>query len=236
MNEILQFNDIEVLLTFKPIENIHLSVHPPMGKVTLSAPTGTDLEQLRVFVSTKLAWIRKEQKKIRSQIHEPEYLYITNESHYFFGQRYLLVVTESNKKQQVLLHHHKIELIVPIGSLREYKQEKLYQWYRKELRKVLAEMIEKYVKSMNVSLNHWGIRKVRTKWGSCNDRAKSVWFNIELAKKPKECIEYIVVHELAHLHERHHNDRFIALLNRHLPNWETRKKQLNELPTLNAIV
>jgi len=200
--------------------------------MTISAPEGTDLEKLRVYISTKLGWIRKEQKKIRSQKHEPEYLYITNESHYFFGRRYLLKVTESNKKPQVILHHSKIELIVPIGSSKKYKQEKLYQWYRKELQIVLHEMIERYINSMNVSLCHWGIRKVKTKWGSCNDNSKSIWFNIELAKKPKECIEYIVVHELVHLQERHHNSEFLILMNRYMPNWELRKKLLNELPVL----
>lgn len=232
MSEILRFNDIEILLTFKPIKNIHLSVHPPIGNVTLSAPEEMDKEKLRVYIASKLGWIRKEQKKIRSQQHEPEYLFITNESHWFFGKRYLLKITESNKRPQVVLHHHKIELIVPEGSSREYKKEKLYQWYRKELRIVLNEMIKKYIKTMNVSLNHWGIHKVRTKWGSCNDKAKSIWFNIELVKKPKECIEYVVVHELAHLKERHHNDNFLMLMNRHLPNWDLRRKQLNELPVL----
>ena len=232
MNKILFFNDIEVLLTFKPIKNIHLSVHPPMGNVTLSAPEGMDVEKLRVYISSKLGWIRREQRKIRSQKHEPEYLYITNESHYFFGKRYLLKITESNRRPQIVLHHSKIELIVPVGSTKEYREEKLYQWYRKELRSVLDQMVESHCKNVNVSLNNWGIRKVKTKWGSCNDRIKSIWFNIELAKKPVECIEYIVVHELIHLKERHHNNEFVMLMNRHLPNWESRKKLLNELPVL----
>ena len=232
MNKVLFFNDIEVLLTFKPIKNIHLSVHPPMGNVTLSVPEGMDVEKLRVYIASKLGWIRREQRKIRSQKHEPEYLYITNESHYYFGKRYLLKITESGKRPQVVLHHSKIELIVPKGSTTEYREEKLYQWYRKELRSILSQMLENHCKNINVALNNWGIRKVKTKWGSCNNKTKSIWFNIELAKKPVECMEYIVVHELIHLKERHHNNEFLMLLNRYLPNWELRKKLLNELPVL----
>lgn len=230
MKEILYFNDIEVELTFKPIKNIHLSVHPPLGRVTLSAPEDIEKEQLRVYVATKLGWIRIEQNKIASQKREPEYLYITNESHYLFGKRYLLKITESAGTLKIIKHHSKIEMIVPEGSTLNYKRDKLYQWYRKELRVVIQQMIDKHGEIMNVSPEKFGIRKVRTKWGSCNNSAKSLWFNIELAKKPKECIEYIVIHELVHLLERHHNKNFIMLMNKYLPNWQLRKRQLNELP------
>lgn len=226
----LVFNDIEIELTFKPIKNIHLSVHPPFGRVTLAAPTDIDREQLRVYLTTKLGWIRKEQKKIRSQEREPQYLFISGESHYLFGKRYLLRITESTSRAKVILHHSKIELIVPHNSTSTYKEEKLYQWYRKQLRKVLQDIIDKQKVIMNVNPKNFGIRKVKTKWGSCNDSTQSLWFNIELAKKPIECIEYIVIHELVHLIERHHNKSFITLMNKYLPNWQLRKKQLNELP------
>lgn len=226
----LKFNDIEVELSFKDIKNIHLRVHPPFGRVTLSAPKNMDIEHLRVFVSTKLGWIRREKKKITSQKREPEYLYITNESHYFFGQRFLLKVTQSDKKSKVILHHNKIEIIVQDANDKELVKKKLYQWYRKQLRVFLLEKIEYYKVKMNVSPENFGIRKVKTKWGSCNDTSKTLWFNIELAKKPKECIEYIVVHELVHLKERSHNKNFILLMNKYYPNWQLRKKQLNELP------
>lgn len=230
MSEVFKFNDIEVELSFKDIKNVHLRVHPPFGKVTLSAPENMDKEHLRVYISTKLGWIRREKKKITSQKREPEYLYITNESHYFFGKRYLLKITESNKQSKILLHHSKIEMIVPDGSDKEYIKRKLYQWYRKQLRQFLFEKIEFYKDKMNVSPENFGIRKVKTKWGSCNDLAKTLWFNIELAKKPKDCIEYIVVHELVHLKERRHNKDFILLMNKYYPNWQLRKKELNELP------
>ncbi|GJN61386.1 metal-dependent hydrolase [Elizabethkingia anophelis] len=230
MSEVFKFNDIEVELSFKDIKNVHLRVHPPLGRVTLSAPENMDKEHLRVYVSTKLGWIRREKKKITSQKREPEYLYITNESHYFFGKRYLLKITESDKQSKVVLHHSKIEMIVPDGIDKDYIKNKLYQWYRKQLRQFLFEKIEFYKDKMNVSPESFGIRKVKTKWGSCNDSAKTLWFNIELAKKPKDCIEYIVVHELVHLKERRHNKNFILLMNKYYPNWQLRKKELNELP------
>lgn len=230
MSEILKFNDIEVELSQKEIKNVHLRVHPPLGRVTLSAPESMNKEHLRVYVSSKLGWIRRQKKKIIAQKREPEYLYIPNESHYLFGKRYLLKITESDKKPQIVLHHSKIELIVPFGSSTEYKKETLYKWYRKELRNYLSETIHKYKKIIDVSPKSFGIRKVKTKWGSCNDSTKSIWFNIELAKKPKECIDYIVVHELVHLKERRHNKNFIILMNKYLPNWQLRKKTLSELP------
>ncbi len=230
MSEVFKFNDIEVELTFKPIKNVHLRVHPPLGRVTLSAPQDMDKEHLRLYVSTKLGWIRRERKKIITQDREPEYLYITRESHYLFGKRYLLEITESNNKPQVVLHHSKIELFVPENSSVDFKKQKLYQWYRKQLHIMLKEMIEHHSKIIGVSPDNFGIRKVKTKWGSCNDIFQSIWFNIELAKKPKECIEYIVVHELIHLKERKHNKSFVMMMNKYLPNWQLRKKLLNKLP------
>lgn len=179
----LGFNDIEIELTFKSIKNIHLSVHPPFGRVRLSAPADIDREQLRVYLTTKLSWIRKEQKKIRSQEREPLHMFISGESHYLFGKRYLLKITESSSRPKVILHHSKIELIVPHNSTLKYKEEKLYQWYRKQLRKVLHDIIDKQKIIMNVYPQKFGIWKVKTKWGSCNDSTESLWFNIELAKK-----------------------------------------------------
>lgn len=230
MSELLKFNDLEVELSFKDIKNVHLRVHPPFGRVTLSAPKDMDIEHLRVFVSTKLGWIRKEKKKFLSQQREPEYLYITNESHYLFGKRYLLKITPTDKKSEVIQHHNKIEILISDTNNKDLIKKKMYQWYRQQLKKFLSERIEYFKDKMNVSPESFGIRKVKTKWGSCNDISKTIWFNIELVKKPKECIDYIVVHELVHLKERSHNKNFILLMNKYYPNWQLRKKQLNELP------
>lgn len=230
MSELLKFNDLEVELSFKDIKNVHLRVHPPFGRVTLSAPKDMNIEHLRVFVSTKLGWIRKEKKKFLSQQREPEYLYITNESHYFFGKRYLLKITPTDKKSEVILHHNKIEILISDINNKDLIKKKMYQWYRQQLKEFLSERIEYFKDKMNVSPESFGIRKVKTKWGSCNDVSKTIWFNIELVKKPKECIDYIVVHELVHLKERSHNKNFILLMNKYYPNWQLRKRQLNELP------
>ncbi|MFM9400948.1 M48 family metallopeptidase [Myroides odoratimimus] len=230
MSELLKFNDLEVELSFKDIKNVHLRVHPPFGRVTLSAPKDMDIEHLRVFVSTKLGWIRKEKKKFLSQQREPEYLYITNESHYFFGKRYLLKITPTDIKSEVILHHNKIEILISDINNKDLIKKKMYQWYRQQLKEFLSERIEFFKDKMNVSPESFGIRKVKTKWGSCNDVSKTIWFNIELVKKPKECIDYIVVHELVHLKERSHNKNFILLMNKYYPNWQLRKRQLNELP------
>src|SRR5690606_40718034 len=135
-------------------------------------------------------------KKFLSQQREPEYLYITNESHYFFGKRYLLKITPTDKKSEVILHHNKIEILISDINNKDLIKKKMYQWYRQQLKEFLSERIEYFKDKMNVSPESFGIRKVKTKWGSCNDVSKTIWFNIELVKKPKECIDYIVVHEL----------------------------------------
>jgi hypothetical protein len=227
--ELIRIGDIEVEVSFKEIKNLHLSVHPPMGKVTVSSPLHFDVEKIRLYVATKLLWIKKERKKIIDQERETDKDFITRESHYFLGKRYLLEISELEKRK-VVLHHSKIELFTPFPSSVESKKQVLYNWYRKELRKVVQELIEQYSKKMEISFPEFGIRHMRTKWGSCATNNRRLWFNIELAKKPFSCIEYIVVHELVHLSERRHNKNFILLMNRYLPNWQVQKKLLNELP------
>lgn len=220
---------IEVEVRFKPIKNLHLSVHPPDGRVTVSSPEFYDLEKVKIYLATKLAWIKREQKKILDQEREGEKLFITRESHQFLGKRYLLRVTEANRPK-VIRRHSELEICALPGASAGQKQKTLYNWYKKELEKVILKYISKYLKQMDVQLETFGIRKMKTKWGSCVTDNRKIWFNIELAKKPEACIEYIVVHELVHLIERHHNKNFIILMDRYLPNWRIQKKILNELP------
>lgn len=228
--ERITISNIDIDLTFKEIKNIHLSVHPPLGDVTVSAPLHVDKDIVKVFLIGKLGWIRKERTKFLNQPREAEKLFITRESHFFLGKRYLLNAVKNSLSTKVILKHNGIELVTPPNSSIEYKQKVLYNWYRRELRKVLGEMITNWEAKMNVKSESFGIRKMKTKWGSCNNTEGNIWFNIELAKKPKECIEYIVVHELVHLLERNHNKRFVLLMDQLLPDWRERKKQLNELP------
>ncbi len=230
--EYLKIGTLDVEVKFKPIKNLHLSVHPPYGKITVSSPEFFDLEKIKVYLTTKLGWIKREQKKIAEQEREGEKLMITRESHYFLGKRYLLKVTEGTRAI-VKIHHQVIELISPAHYSKEEKKKQLNNWYRKELNTVLSKLLMHHLTIMNLSIDNYSIRKMKTKWGSCNDKNNTLNFNIELIKKPIECIEYIVVHELVHLIERNHNKNFIILMDRYLPNWRTQKKILNELPLNN---
>lgn len=228
-NSILHIGSIEIEVTFKAIKNLHLSVHPPNGRVTIASPDFYDLEKVKIYAATKLGWIKKEQDKIRSQKREEPKLMITHESHQFLGKRYLLKVIESNRPK-LILKHNVIEIYsLPEASV-EKRQKTLYNWYKKELEGKIGNLISEYAKQMDISDIHYGIRKMKTKWGSCNIEKRILWFNIELAKKPIDCIEYIVVHEMVHLMERNHNKNFIILMDKFLPNWRVQKKILNDLP------
>lgn len=220
---------VVVEIQFKPIKNLHLSVHPPFGKVTVSSPEFYDLEKIKIYLATKLAWIKREQKKIASQDRESEKLYITKESHQYLGKRYLLEVIEA-EKPKVVLQHNKIILYSRKDATVAEKQKILYSWYRKELRIKIGELIVQHSTKMNVPCPTFKIQKMKTKWGSCAAESNRLLFNMELVKKPIECIEYIVIHELVHLLERKHNKNFILLMDRFMPNWRVQKKILNELP------
>lgn len=227
--EQFKIGDIEIEVTFKDIKNLHLSVHPPLGRVTISSPEFYDLDKVRIYAATKLAWIKKEQRKFLAQEREPKREFVNQESHYFLGTRYLLKIEEA-KRNSVILKGKKL-LIQSTNPMDKVHLEKLlYAFYRKELRKMLNQMLEKHIQIMNLKLPPFKIRFMKTKWGSCAVDNGRIWFNIELAKKPLECIEYVVVHELVHLLERHHNKRFILLMDQYYPSWRTQKKLLNELP------
>ncbi len=226
---IVRVGDVEVEVRFKPIKNLHLSVHPPDGKVTVSSPEFYDLEKIKVYLTTKLGWIKREQKKIAEQAREGDKLMLTRESHYFLGKRYLLKVTDA-KRASVKAHHQVIEIFSPSPYTADQKHKQLYNWYRRELYVVISKLLDYYLPLMNVTVNSFSIRRMKTKWGSCNDISGTINFNIELIKKPLDCIEYVVVHELVHLLERNHNKNFVILMDRYLPTWRTQKKILNELP------
>ncbi|MGV4413713.1 M48 family metallopeptidase [Chryseobacterium sp. T1] len=227
--EILHIGSIEIEVTFKAIKNLHLSVHPPYGRVTIASPDFYDSEKVKIYASTKLGWIKREQNKIRSQEREDPKLMITQESHQFLGKRYLLKIIEASRPK-LLLKHNVIELYALPNATLEQKQKTLFNWYKKELEAKIGNLISEYARQMNIANINFGIRKMKTKWGSCNIEKRMLWFNIELAKKPIECVEYIVVHELVHLLERNHNKNFVILMDKFYPTWRIQKKILNELP------
>jgi predicted metal-dependent hydrolase len=226
----IRLGDITINVELKNIKNVHLSVYPPIGRVRIAAPMKMELDTIRIYAISKLSWIKKQQKKFNSQQREAPREYLNRESHYFLGNRYLLKVIERDAAPTVKLNHKTIELYVRPDSDKFKRHAIMEEWYREQLKQMLPAMIKKWEKSMKVSLNEFGVRKMRTKWGTCNREAKRIWLNLELAKKPQHCIEYIVVHELVHLLERSHNKRFIALMNKFLPEWKHLKKELNKLP------
>lgn len=213
---------------------MHLSVHPPLGKVRIAAPSSMSLDTLRVFAISKLAWIKQQQKKLVNQPRETAREFLDRESHYLWGKRYLLKVTEADRVPKVTLAHSQICLRVRSGATREKKHEMVAQWYRGQLRAAVAPLIAKWVPLIGVTVDRIFVQQMKTKWGSCNRSGRCIRLNTELAKKPRECLEYLVVHELAHLIEPTHNVRFIALMDEFMPNWRLRREQLNQLPVSHA--
>jgi Predicted metal-dependent hydrolase len=221
--------DIEVIR--KDIKNMHLAVYPPTGRVRIAAPSSTDDEVIRLFAVSKLAWIKRHIKNFKAQARETPRDFVSGESHYFQGRRYLINVIEHDGRNKVEIKNHKeINLFAKAGASKEEKAKVLKEWYRKELKAQIPEIIEKWEKVMGVKAQAWGVKHMRTKWGTCNTSEKRIWINLELAKKPKNCLEYIIVHELVHLLERSHNDRFIALMNKFMPKWRAHREELNKLP------
>jgi predicted metal-dependent hydrolase len=228
--EVIKLGDIDVEVTLKEIKNVHLSVYPPYGKVKVAAPNRMSLENIKIYTISKLGWIKEQQKKFKLQIRESKREYLSKESHYFLGKRYMLKIMEIDNPPCVVLRHKIIELYVRPKSTQLKNHSVIEEWYRSELKKVSQELIIKWQKKIGVKCDSFTVRKMKTKWGSCNTNSKSILLNLELAKKPYQCIEYIVVHELVHLLERKHNDRFIVLMNRYLPEWKQLKNDLNRLP------
>jgi len=226
----IELGNISIEVDQKDIKNIHLSIYPPHGRVRIAAPERMDLDTIRVFALSKIKWIKKQQASFKDQAREAPREYLTKESHYFKGKRYLLKVIERDEKPEVVLKHNKIELYLRPNTSAAKSKAIMDEWYRAELKKTLPKMIEKWEKKIGVQANDFGIKKMKTKWGSCNTEAKRIWLNLELARKPVACLEYIVVHELVHLLERSHNERFVKLMNKYMPKWRFYREELNRLP------
>ncbi|WP_206201949.1 SprT family zinc-dependent metalloprotease [Terasakiella sp. SH-1] len=227
----IDVSGIPVAVVRKDIKNLHLSVYPPDGRVRIAVPTYIDDEAIRMAVISKLAWIRNQQKSFRDQPRQTPRECITGESHYFFGQRYLLNVEVTDAKPYLQLRgKKKIDLFINEGMGTEKREALFIAWHRSELKKVIPDLISKWEKKIGVTVNDWGVKRMRTKWGSCNIAAGRIWLNLELAKKPIQCVEYIIVHEMVHLLERHHNHRFIELMDQFMPTWRTNRDLLNSMP------
>jgi predicted metal-dependent hydrolase len=213
---------------------VHLSVHPPTGRVRISAPSRMSLDTIRVFAVAKLDWIKAQQKKLREQERETPREYLERESHYVWGKRYLLSVTECDQAPAVALKHSRMVLTARVGTDEAAKEAIVAQWYRNQLKAVAADLITKWEPILKVRVSQVFVQQMKTKWGGCNPRARTIRLNTELAKKPKECLEYIVVHEMAHLLEPTHNARFVALMDQFMPRWQFFRQRLNRLPVRHA--
>jgi hypothetical protein len=230
MAERIDLGGIPVEVVFKNIKNVHLSVYPPTGSVRISAPARMTLDTIRVFAISKLGWIKQQQRKLREQEREPPREYLNRESHYLWGKRYLLRVVEGDHAPSVEVLHSRLVLRVHPRTTEEKKQEIVAQWYRDQMKAAVPVVIARWTQVMGVAVERFYVQQMKTKWGSCNHRAGTIRLNTELAKKPKECLEYVVVHEMAHLLEPTHNARFISLMDVYMPNWRLRRDQLNRLP------
>jgi predicted metal-dependent hydrolase len=222
--------NIKIDVVKKKIKNLHLAVYPPTGRVRIAAPVQTNDEAIRLFAVSKLGWIKRHQRTFENQDRETAREFVSGESHYYNGKRYLLKVIEQDAAPRVEMQHKKIELYVRTNSTTKQRAKVLNEWFREQLKKQIPELIEKWEGKMKVKLNEWGVKQMKTKWGTCNMESKRIWLNLELAKKPQRCLEYIIVHELVHLLERHHNDNFVSYMDKFLPQWRIKKKELNNLP------
>ncbi len=222
--------NITVEVTRKDIQNIHLSVYPPEGRVRIAAPLRTQMDALRVFAVSKLAWIKQQQKKLREQPRQTAREHLDRETHHVWGKRYLMALLELQAAPKVTLQHTRMVLQVRPGASAQTRQEVVAHWYRAQIRAVLPALLATWAPRIGVSAGQVFVQKMKTRWGSCNPGSGNIRLNTDLAKKPPQCLEYIVVHELIHLLERHHNERFLSLMTQHLPDWRQRRALLNGAP------
>jgi predicted metal-dependent hydrolase len=230
MSETIQLGDIEVKVTRKSVKHAHLSVHPPKGRVTLVAPDGTRPEVARAFAIGKLGWIREQQLRMQQQAREAPRRFVERESHDLWGRRHLLTVRYQDAKPSVALDHRRITLSVRPGASAAKRQEVMHEWHKSLLHKVVPAMIGKWERKLGVNVRGYFLQRMKTKWGSCNHRARHIRLNTELVKKPRDLLEYVVVHEMLHLVEPTHSERFISLLSKQYPRWREARAELNELP------
>jgi predicted metal-dependent hydrolase len=230
----IQIGDLTVEVTQKDIKNLHLSVHPPLGRVSVAAPRHLSVSAIRAFAIGKLTWIREEQAKLRKQDRETPREFLHRESHYVWGRRCLLNVVEQDATPAVSWNRNRLTLMVRPGTDEARRGEVLEAWYRDQLRQQAKPVMAEWEKRLGVRVQRTFVQRMKTRWGSCNVARRSVRLNTDLAKKPLECLEYIIVHELTHLLEPTHNVRFVALMDQFLPGWPHRRDQLNRLPIRHA--
>jgi hypothetical protein len=229
---LIKIGELDIHLTRKDIKNLHISVMPPDGQVKVSAPDAMTETAIRMAVIHRIPWIRRQQAAFAKQERQSAREMVNGETHYLWGRRYRLEVIEIDilKSQTVKLKSGKLILTVNKGLSDEVKLKLLTEYYRDRLKARAPDLIDKWSKKTGVTISDWQIQKMKTKWGSCNIEEGNIRLNLDLAKKPLPCLEYIILHELLHFKERQHNDRFKALLDIHMPDWRSRRDLLNQMP------
>lgn len=230
MIEKIELGEVSIAFTRKAVKNVHLSVHPPLGHVTLVAPTATRLEVARAYAISKLGWIRDQQTKLLAQAREAPRQFVERETHMLWGRLYLLSVVEVDAKPAVKRDHRRITLTVRPGSTGAKREEVMNEWHRALLHTAVPALIKKWEAKLGVRVSGYFLQRMKTRWGGCNHRAGTIRLNTELVKKPKDLLEYVVVHEMLHLVEPTHSERFVALLQQNYSTWREARAELNELP------
>ena len=230
MVDTIRLGEIAIAVTRKNIKHVHLSVHPPSGRVTLTAPMDTRLEVARAYAISKLGWIQQQRQKLANQVRETPREFIERESHSLWGRRHLLTVAYRESKPFVSLDHKRITLTVRPGSDTQKRAEVIHEWHKSLLHELVPPLIKKWEPKLQVKVAGYFLQRMKTKWGSCNHKANHIRLNTELVKKPKDLLEYVIVHEMVHLLEPTHSERFMEILGNHYPNWRESRAELNELP------
>jgi hypothetical protein len=230
MGEGFAIGGIHVEVVKKAIKNLHLTVHPPQGRVRIVAPERMQLDTIRLYAISKLPWLRRQIAELQAQARESSREYVNRESHFVWGSRYLLKVVEREAPPTVERHKRQLVLAVRPGTSEAQRHEILAAWHRAQVRAAVGPLLAKWQRILKVEARAIFVRQMKTKWGSCNPKKATIRFNTDLAKKPPACLEYVLVHELAHLCEPTHNDRFQDILSRHLPTWPQLRNRLNRAP------
>ena len=230
MEETIRLGEIAIAFTRKNVKHVYLSVHPPSGRVTLVAPNGTRSEAARAYAISRLGWIRDERVKMRGQARETARRFVERESHYLWGRRYLLTIREEEAKPSIRFSHRAIMLTMRPGSDEAKRAAVMHDWHKSLLHEAVRELIARWEPRLRVKVSGYFLQRMKTKWGSCNRRARTIRLNTELVKKPKDLLEYVVVHEMLHLLEPTHSKRFLRLMNKYYPTWREARAELNELP------
>lgn len=230
MSETIQIGDVSILVNRKAVKNVHLSVHPPSGRVTLVAPAATRLEVARAYAISKLGWIREQQSKLHNQAREAPRRFVERESHYLWGRRHLLTINYRDTKPSVTLDHRRITLTVRPGSDAKKRSEIMHEWHKSLLHQVVPSLIQEWESKLGVGVEQYFLQRMKTKWGSCNHKVGHIRLNTQLVTKPKDLLEYVIVHEMVHLIEPTHSERFLTILGKHYPTWREARAELNELP------